>query len=217
MAQEKLIIFDLDGTLIDDTIYIWKTLHEHFETDPLRRRQAYQDYRAGKIDYNRWAQIDLELLKDRNVSRNDIDALFENLKLVPNARETLLSLKNRSWKMAVISGSVDRALYSVLPDADELFDDVFINVLKFDKKGFLQDIVPTPFDMEHKAAGLHFLADKYNINIQDVVFVGDNDNDVHIAREAGMSIAFNSKSRQLERVSTFVVAENDLRIILTWV
>ena len=31
--QYRLVCFDLDGTLVDNTIFIWQTLHEYFQTD----------------------------------------------------------------------------------------------------------------------------------------------------------------------------------------
>lgn len=215
MNRYSLIIFDLDGTLIDDTVYIWKTLHEAFETDPVKRKKAHEDYLGGRIDYAQWAYNDLELLKSKGVKKSDIVRLFQSLHLVPHARETLLALRQKNYRMAVISGSVDLALFTALPEAQSLFEDIFINSFRFDSAGNLVDIIPTPFDMEHKAAGLKFLANKYNIVKERMVFVGDNENDIHIAREAGLSIAFNSKSPKLDAVSSLVIPGNDLKKILT--
>ena len=67
-----LVIFDLDGTILDDTIFIWKTMHDHYQTDPVRRRQAFDDYRNGKIDYRRWTEIDLELLREKKASKSEL-------------------------------------------------------------------------------------------------------------------------------------------------
>ena len=36
----KLACFDLDGTIIDETIYIWQTIHEHLATDEHKREDA---------------------------------------------------------------------------------------------------------------------------------------------------------------------------------
>ncbi len=217
MKKYSLVIFDLDGTIINDTVYIWQTLHDYFNTDPVQRRQAHQDYLSGRINYAQWAGNDLVLLQDKRAGKKDISALFQTLSLVPNARDTLYSLKRKQYRLAIISGSVDLALYTALPEADTLFDDIFINKLCFDNNDLLENIVPTSFDMEHKAAGLHFLVNKYNVSTDEVVFVGDNENDIHIAREAGLSIAFNSKSRQLNEIASVVIPGNDLSKILDYI
>ncbi len=36
----KLVCFDLDGTIVDDTIFIWQTIHNHLKTDKKRRIEA---------------------------------------------------------------------------------------------------------------------------------------------------------------------------------
>lgn len=209
-----LIIFDLDGTIIDDTVYIWKTMHEHFQTDPSRRKQAYEDYMSGKISYAEWAAIDIELLGAQDVTRKDLVDLFQELRLMPNARSTLETLKKRGHELAIISGSVDLVLAIVLPDYKDIFSEVFVNKLIFDQNDFLVDILPTPFDMEHKATGLKFLANQYKITEEDIAFVGDNENDIQIAQIAGLAVAFNSKSERLDSVSQVVIGGKDLSRIL---
>jgi beta-phosphoglucomutase-like phosphatase (HAD superfamily) len=61
----KLICFDLDGTIIDDTIFIWQTIHEHFKTYPVRRRKLAEQYYQKKITYEDWASFEVEEWKKR--------------------------------------------------------------------------------------------------------------------------------------------------------
>ena len=52
----KLVCFDLDGTIVDETVYIWETLHEYFQTDEAKRRTKTADFHSGKISYSEWAE-----------------------------------------------------------------------------------------------------------------------------------------------------------------
>ena len=68
---------------------------------------------------------------------------------------------------------------------------------------------------ERKA--LKQIAEREKIKLEECVFVGDHDNDLKIAEEAGLSIAFNAHSEELKKVANVVVAKKDLREILKYV
>ena len=102
-----LICFDLDGTLVDDTIYIWKTLHEYFNTNKQTRLQAFDNYFNKIISYKEWFDTDLKLLKDKGATKNKILKMLNSLTPMNGAFATLNTLKNRGYKVAVISGSLD--------------------------------------------------------------------------------------------------------------
>jgi len=207
-----LVCFDLDGTLVDDTIFIWKTLHERLGTDPVARRQAREDYFAGRIPYRRWFEIDLELLDAAGATEGRIIEVVDELRPVAGAREALGELRRRGHKLAVVSGSLDivvRRLFS-----DVAFDHVLINTIEFDQRGRIAGGVPTPFDLEGKADGLAELCRREGITAAQAAFVGDNGNDLWIARAAGLAIAFNCKSDELRAACDAEVAGGDLRGVL---
>ena len=52
------------------------------------------------------------------------------------------------------------------------------------------------------------------IPLERCAFVGDSSNDVWIARAAGLAIALNPRSEELERVAGSIVRSDDLRDIL---
>lgn len=207
-----LVCFDLDGTLVDETIYIWSTFHEHFSTNAERRAKARDDFFAGRIPYRQWFENDLELLDEAGATRGSMIELIKTLPVMPGAREVLAELRRQQRKIAVISGSVDLVVETLF--ADQQFDALLINRLHFDSSGRLTGGEPTPFDLEHKATGLRELASREGLAPSQVAFIGDNSNDISVARAAGRSIAFNCKSEDLARVADIVVEEHDLRAIL---
>jgi phosphoserine phosphatase len=197
---------------VDDTIYIWKTLHEHFGTDAARREAAHDDYFAGRISYREWFECDLDLLRRAGATRDGILAVLEALRIMPGALETLHALRERGHRIAVISGSLDIVVNHLF--AGFAFDHVLINEIRFDGEGRIAGGTPTPYDLAGKAEGLRELCRREGIATSQAAFAGDNVNDLWIAREAGLSIAFNCKSDELRAVCDVEVEGKDLRGVL---
>jgi phosphoserine phosphatase len=211
----KLVCFDLDGTLVDGTIFVWQTLHDYFQTDKVRRREAFEKAIRNEITYEEWFNCDLELLGERGATRDGVLAAIAPMRLVPGAQETLTALKHRGLSLAVISGSLQIVLDSL--SLDHYFAHVLINRILFDDRGRIVGGIPTKFDMARKAQGLEMIAAKESIPLESTVFVGDNYNDVAAMRAAGLGIAFNCKSEELARVADVVVPGKDLREILKYI
>lgn len=207
-----LICFDLDGTLVDDTVYIWKTLHETFETDSIRRQKAYDDYFSGVITYSEWFTNDLMLLHEAGATEYRIRCVLNKLKPMCGAFQTLSELRRRGHILAVVSGSLDIVVDHLF--GFEYFDHILINRIFFNSEGLISGGEPTPFDLKGKAEGLKHLAQKEGISIEQAVFIGDNENDVWIAQAAGLSIAFNCKSDALRNICKKEIYSKNLTDVL---
>lgn len=214
MMPYKMICFDVDGTLIDETIYIWVTLHDAFGI-PLSVRKKHQEaYLSGIITYAEWFGLDLLEWQKSGKRKSDLVQVIGKLKPMNGALKTVTELRKRGYVVTVVSGSLDLVLNTVLPQMS--FDEILINKILFDKKGRILGGIPTPYDVEKKALGLEKLARQYGFKSEECVFVGDNENDLHIAGKAGFSIAFNVKSQKLAEISDIVITEKDLRAILKY-
>jgi len=214
----RLAVFDLDGTLIDNIESIWVTLHEFFglQNDPERIR-AKEDFLSKKITYQQWADTDTELLKKHGAKRETMYEAVEKAKVMRGAIETLKELKETGIKTAIISGSIDFLLEKLIPDYDEFFDYVFLNRISFDSKGEIKGVKATEFYLERKKTGLLKICEKEGIDPKEAIFVGDHENDIHVAEAAGFSIAFNSKSEALNSIADVVIKKKDLREILKFI
>ena len=212
--RKLLICFDVDGTLIDDTVFIWQTLHDEIQTDPEEREYWTRAYWNKEISYHEWASKDVEMWMRKGVSKKDLLNAISILKPMEGVQETLKELKQSDHAMGIISGSLDIALEQAIPEYREYFEHVLLNRLLFDDKEMLTGVIPTPFDIEHKATGLQQIAEKLGFPIEDTVFVGDNFNDIEVAKLAGLSIAFNCKSAELAAIADVVIPGQDLREIL---
>jgi phosphoserine phosphatase len=213
-AQDcRVVCFDVDGTLVDETIFIWSTLHERFRTDPQARARAREDYFAGRLSYRGWFEHDIQLLRRAGADRDAITAVIRSMRLMPGARETVTTLCRWGYRLAVISGSIDLVLEELFPDHP--FHHVLINSFTFDAAGRLIGGEHTPFDLERKADGLREVAAREGVSPSQCAFVGDHFNDVQVADVAGLAFAFNCKSPELAGVADVIVPGRDLRAILS--
>ena len=137
---------------------------------------------------------------------------FSKLKLTPGAKECLNTLKDRGYKLGLISGSIDLVLEHFFPE--QPFDHVLINRIRFDTQGRIAGGTPTPYDLEGKAAGLLELARRESLTMEQCAFVGDNFNDLPVMRAAGFSVGVFVKDPQVIEVVDVHLEEADLRALL---
>ncbi len=207
-----LVAFDVDGTLVDDTVFVWKTLHDYFDTDPASRDHAFRSYMAGDWAYHEWFEHDMKLLTEAGATRESMLQAIAGMRITNGAFETLDALRAAGCRLAIISGSLNLVVEKFgLP---AYFDEVYLNRLWFDEAGALARWKATPYDVWDKATGLRTLAQRYGIPMARTAFIGDNFNDVAVARAAGFSMAIHCKSDELAEVVDVVIEEDDMRSVL---
>jgi len=213
----KLVCFDVDGTLIDNMASSWQIFHDFFGIDKEIRQKAMDQFHNKEITYEEWAEHDIDLWKKAGKKKKDFELAINesNLCLMPGAIETLKTLRSRC-KLAIISGSINILLEQFLPNFKNIFDDIYISNIHFDRQGNILGINPTAYDMEGKAIALQHIASREKINLKDCAFIGDNHNDCFIAKEVGLSIAFNAKDEKLKKCCDICIDKKDLREILPY-
>ena len=133
------------------------------------------------------------------------------------AMETLQELKKNGLKLAIISGSLNVLLEKFIPDYNDIFDDVFLSKIHFDKNGFIEKIEATEYDMKKKAKALKLIAKREKIKLKECVFIGDYLNDIKILKIAGLGIAFNCKEDKVKKAADVVIEKKDLREVLGYI
>jgi len=204
-AVKRVVAFDLDGTLIKGFRYSWTIVFKAIGSTGKEAVKFKEDFEFGRITYPDWCRSDCEILRAGGLTFERVkQAVKESgASLTKNLVAAIKKLKANGCKVAIISGGVDSVLYSLLPDAKELFDEIFINQLVYNEKtGVLENIIPTLYDwdrygngVEGKQAGLIRLCERYGAEPKDSVFVGDDYNDVGAMAIAGMKIFYYSYSR----------------------
>ncbi|NIL99750.1 MAG: HAD-IB family phosphatase [Acidobacteria bacterium] len=209
-----LIAFDVDGTLVwgPDGMTVWEVLNLKFTGTAEWNKERYAEYKAGRLSYADWVDLDVRGWRDSGARREDLIAALEPLRLIEGVREATHALRDAGYRLVVISGTLDLMLETLFPDHP--FDEVYANHIGFDEQGRIAHWRATPFDMTGKAEALRGVALREGIPLKRCAFVGDSSNDVWIAQTAGFTVAFNPRCEELERAADAVVLSDDFRDVL---
>lgn len=207
--------FDVDGTLVEhpEGKTVWQLVNERFGGGEEENRRRLAAYRAGAMSYERWVDLDLGDWVAAGVSRADLTAaIAENLALVPGARQTVEELRERGYRLAVISGTIDLTLELLLGDFP--FDRRYTNQVWFDRAGAIAGWRATPFDGPGKARALEEFAAACGCAAEQCAFIGDHWNDLDALRRAGLGIAYRPKDEAVRQTADRVIEDGPLSAVL---
>ncbi|MFQ5951270.1 MAG: HAD-IB family phosphatase, partial [Candidatus Geothermarchaeales archaeon] len=125
----KLVVFDLDGTLVEEPSS-WSKIHRHFGTETVERRNL-RAYSGGDMTYDEFAVRDIEAWP-RTTHLDDIWRILQHYRYLPGARTCLKNLSKMGLLTAIVSAGLDLLAYAV---ADDLaIDYVLANGLEVDEE-----------------------------------------------------------------------------------
>ncbi len=97
-------------------------------------------------------------------------------------------------------------------------DYIFANELVIrDGKVAGEFIWPIGAGKEKKAQIIQSLCSDLGISPKEVIYVGDSDTDIEAFKEVGISIAFNSSSEELKKVSKYIVDTRNLADVIQYI
>lgn len=200
---ERLALFDMDGTLLQGRFVV-----------ELARRTGRDVALGGLLDrYDLSPATRTRRIARlfRGVPRETFERAALELPLTPGAVETVVGLRKRGYRVAVVTDSYHVAAETV---RRRVFADLAVaNVLEF-RKGRATGAVTIAPTMRADRKGplaydklntLRFLVRRMGIRPRDVLAVGDGDNDIGMLRAAGISVAFQPKSERVRRAAKHVV------------
>ena len=193
--MNKMVIFDLDGTLLDTLDDLCNSVNYSLRTNNFPERSL--------AEVRTFVGNGIRLLIERSVpegtSKELIDKTFEcfktyyavhcndKTKTYPGVMDMLKELKKNGYKIAVLS---NKAQYAVT----KLYDIYFNNLLD-DAVGARENVAKKP-----SPDALYICAENNNINLNNVIYVGDSDVDVATANNAGVrgiAVTWGFRSREL--------------------
>ena len=201
----KLVVFDLDNVLINtetiDEIAKIKGIENEISEITLKAMQ-------GKIPFE--TSIRGRVKKLEGITIDEIDEVMDNIPLSNGAQETARALKDKGYKIAIITGSFDVIALKVKEKINA--DYAFYNTLEVED-GKLSGEVSGPLVTQDKIDVLRQLVNDIGITLDECVTIGDGANDLEMVKNAKIGIAYNAKPILRENAD-YTIDEKDLRKVL---
>jgi len=206
--MKKLIVFDMDG-IIFKSFNFWLELHK-----------AYDTYEEGLELTTRYLTTDYQKLVDEVIGRlwkgKPAKIYFDLIKkaeYVKGAKETLKELKNKGYKLGIVSSGPSGLAERVKKECK--IDYYFTNnlFLKNGKVAGSKDIKHWIIRQGSKKDPLKEICKLSNTKIKDSIVVVHEDNDIEMAQEAGFVIGFNPSKEIIKYCNVIVKSENLFEII----
>ena len=230
MAKDKikLIFFDMEGVIFETgviekrkavTASVWpiiaKRLGPECEKD---ENIGKEKWAQGEFkNYLEWCEYTIEFHKKYGLTMEQYYDIINNVKYMGGAKETFKELKKKGYKTVVVSGGFKNLANRAIRDLD--IDHTFAAVEYFfdEKTGKLVSWNILPTDYEGKIDFLRLMMREYKLHPQECAFIGDGVNDIPLAKEVGMSIAFNGR-KELQEITTYSINQKkkNLKAILKY-
>ena len=207
-----LAAFDMDGTLIQGRLVF--TLADRFGlSDKVRAIQS-----SITVGYEQTKAIAALFA---GLTRKDIESGIESIPLTKNCELTISILKDRNYKVGIISDSYTIAA-SVVADRLQL-DFVAANELGIENNKITGNI-RMPLGWEKigcfckisvcKRYHLEKFASQFGISIENTLAVGDTKSDICMIRRAGAGVAFMPKDDEIANATRKIVQDSNLLKVL---
>jgi phosphoserine phosphatase len=212
-SPSNLAAFDMDGTLIQGRLVF--TLANRFDLSEKVRSIQSTPQIAGHEQTKAIAALFAGL------TTKDLESAIESIPITKNSESTIAALKERDYKIGIISDSYTIAAGFV---ANRLnLDFVMANTLDI-LNGRITGKVDMPLGWDRincfckisvcKRYHLEKSAHQFGIPVGNTLAVGDTKSDICMIQRAGVGIAFMPKDEEIKRASNNVVIEPDLLKVL---
>jgi len=199
--EKRLIVFDMDSTLVDAEIIDELAKYAGVEEEV---RRITENAMKGDIDFKKALEERVKLLKGLPV--DVLERIYKNIRFTEGAKELIQALKRAGYKVAVVSGG-----FTYFTDRlkEELnLDYAFGNELEIKDGKLTGRIKGRIIDANEKARIIEEIAMKEGISKENVVAVGDGANDKIMIENAGLGIAFNAKEALKDVADGSISKEN---------
>jgi len=211
--KTRVVIFDMDGVLLKGRAIDALARKYGFAKELLGARQRCA---SGKMSERELSEFLARFLKGLRV--NDVKKTVSKISLNKGVKETVKELKQRGFKVAILSDS-----YQIACDVTgkRIKADYSIGNLLEVKDGKLTGAIITsqPNCSECnfslcKRVGVERIARKFGVSPRECIIVGDGENDAHAMDVAGLGVAFNAASKVKEKAH--ILIDKDMRDLLEY-
>lgn len=195
--MSKIICFDVNGTLVKENS--WSIFTNGDEEIEKEIQAIFGDYYTGKMTIDdSWAKMVAVLRRTGRANQNFFyNCWDETSTFKEGAEEVIEYLKKKKYKIYLISCSIDIYL-DCIAKRFNLSGFYAGSHLIFDANGEIEKITSDCIKgKEFKKDKLKELAEKEKVNLEDIIFVGDGDNDIGVFQLTKHGIAMGDNERLL--------------------
>ncbi|KYC44792.1 MAG: Phosphoserine phosphatase [Candidatus Methanofastidiosum methylothiophilum] len=210
------IVFDLDGVLIESHSS-WERLHEYFGADEEKRKENMRRYFSKEIDYGQWIREDVSLWRRNGIlpHKSEVEDALKNYIFIDGVRECIKILKSNQFKLFIVSAGID--LLALNAGKVLGIEDIWANGFQYDEKGYLTGEDVWRVDLLRKDTVINQIIDKYKLNREDILSIGDSKYDIPMFEASGFSIAFDPKDEEVKMKADVTICERNLLRILEYI
>lgn len=204
----ELVAFDMEGCLTADPT-VWEIMHRRLGTWESHGLPYWDRYRAGGLDYDEFARMDVAVWRDAPLAT--LHRAAADVPLMPGCRAVLRELSARRVAVAIITNGL--ACVADRFTGELGVAHVFANRVASDGDRLTGGLeVRVPYDAKGRI--LRQLAADLGVERARIAAVGDSASDAAMFREARLGIAFRTTDPHMRAAATHVVDGPDLRALL---
>ena len=106
-----------------------------------------------------------------------LEYIAKGIQLIDGLEETLVTLSQYGYNLHIVSGNILPVIKTVLGRRVDYFESINANNMLFDENGKLIKIKGTNYDFEGKAKLINEFKEKTNSKNDEIIFVGNGNND----------------------------------------
>lgn len=205
--SKRLIIFDMDSTLIQNEVIdeLAHIVNKGEEMESLTKEAM-----EGKVPFEESFSKRVSLLE--GLKMEHMEKALEKIKLSQGAEKLIKILKKLGYKIAIFSGGFTYFTEYLKEKLGLHY--TYGNKLEFDSSGICTGKVSGPIlGAQRKADLLEFIAQQEKILLDQIIAIGDGANDVLMLQKAGLGIAFNAKNITRESANTTLTKKSIVSLL----
>jgi len=245
-TKTKVVAFDMEGVIFRSKINfslngkdyvggIWTLLCDILGPEASKKNmENYERFRHRHdpkhkdepyYGYFHFVEDTIDIFKNyglnekKGLTKTQFEDVIRSVPYFPGVADTFGKLKEHGIRIALISGGLKALADRVILDYG--IDSSHTSAELFWEGETLHRWNISPTDFEHKKTLIESLHRDLGIKHKEIMFVGDGDNDKHIADYCGVAIAFNPTGTELHNYCSEVikqeVGQEDLSAILSYV
>jgi phosphoserine phosphatase len=205
-CEKRVIVFDLDGTLIEQEV-IEELARAAGVFDKVARITALA--MEGKTDFSLALKERVWLLKGLPVDK--MDHVRHSISIFPGVTDLVKKLKEAGFIVGIVTGGFDFVANHVgeMVGADYVFSNR-LGIRNGVLTGEVEGEITGP---EAKFNAIRQIAAERGVGLESCVAVGDGANDLLMMENVGLGVGFKAKLAVREKVSA-VISTDDLNVLL---